>query len=141
MRSPARALVVALATALTLSSAYVAGTPAFAQDEDPALAALTQVVPEIVEEARTVPPTVIPDGDVQRTFAIATDPDRTLSVNVSEETIGIGMPDATGAGNQPLPGLVTYAATEPSVAFAHQRTGQIARALTIIKNASRSSRP
>ncbi|MEQ4724743.1 hypothetical protein [Nonomuraea sp. B19D2] len=136
MRNSARAFIVALATALALSSANVAGTPAFAQDGDATLAALTQVVPEIVEEAKTVPPTEIPDGDVQRPFAAATDPGHTLSVNVSEETIGIGMPDATGAGNQPLPGLVTYAAQQPSVTFAHQRTGQIARALTVIHDAS-----
>ncbi|TMR98586.1 hypothetical protein [Nonomuraea basaltis] len=135
MRISARAFVVALATALALSSANVAGTPAFAQ-EDPALAALTQVVPEIVEEAKTAPPTEIPDGDVQKPFAVATDPDRTLVATVSETDIGIGMPEAAGNGNQPLPGLVTYAAKQPSVAFAHQRTGQIARALTIIKDAS-----
>ncbi|MFI7132100.1 hypothetical protein ACIBQ1_40940 [Nonomuraea sp. NPDC050153] len=135
MRISARAFVVTLATALALSSATVAGTPAIAQ-EDPALAALTQVVPELVEEARTTPPTEIPDGDVQRPFAIATDPDRTLVATVSETDIGIGMPEADGAGSQPLPGLVTYAAKQPSVAYAHQRTGQIARALTIIKNAS-----
>ncbi|MFI7703805.1 hypothetical protein [Nonomuraea sp. NPDC049480] len=135
MRISARAFVVTLATALAISSAGVAGTPAFAQ-EDPALAALTQVVPEIVEEAKTVPPTEIPEGDVQKPFAVATDPDRTLSVSVSETEIGIGMPEAAGTGNQPLPGLVTYAAKQPSVAYAHQRTGQIARALTIIKDAS-----
>ncbi|MEV6040391.1 hypothetical protein AB0L65_55425, partial [Nonomuraea sp. NPDC052116] len=135
MRISARAFVVTLATALALSSATVAGTPAIAQ-EDPALAALSQVVPEIVEEARTTPPTEIPDGDVQRPFAIATDPDRTLVATVSETDIGIGLPEADGAGSQPLPGLVTYAAKQPSVAFAHQRTGQIARALTIIKDAS-----
>ncbi|MBB5783148.1 hypothetical protein [Nonomuraea jabiensis] len=93
-------------------------------------------MPEIVEEARTTPPTEIPDGDVQRPFAIATEPDRTLVATVSETDIGIGMPEADGAGSQPLPGLVTYAAKQPSVAYAHQRTGQIARALTIIKDAS-----
>jgi hypothetical protein len=135
MRISARAFVVALATALAFSSANITPTPSVAAD-DPALAALTKVVPEIVEEAKTVPPTVIPDGDVQRPFAIATDPDRTLVATVSETDIGIGMPDAAGNGNQPLPGLVTYAAKEPSVAFAHQRTGQIARALTVIKDAS-----
>ncbi|MFC4012586.1 hypothetical protein ACFOY2_35490 [Nonomuraea purpurea] len=135
MRISTRAFVVALATALALSSATVAGTPAMAQD-DPALAALTQVVPEIVEEARTTPPTEIPEGNVQRPFAIATDPDRTLVATVSDSDIGIGVPDATGAGNQPLPGLVTYTAQQPSVAYAHQRTGQVARALTIIKDAS-----
>ncbi|MGN9844983.1 hypothetical protein ACTMTI_43360 [Nonomuraea sp. H19] len=135
MRTSARAFVVALATALALSSANITSTPAVAAD-DPALAALTQVVPEIVEEAKTVPPTVIPEGDVQRPFAVATDPNRTLSVSVSETEIGIGMPDATGNANQPLPGLVTYTAKQPTVAFAHQRTGQIARALTIIKDAS-----
>ncbi|MGW0203367.1 hypothetical protein [Nonomuraea sp. NPDC003201] len=85
---------------------------------------------------RTTPPTEIPDGDVQRPFAIATDPDRTLVATVSETDIGIGLPEADGVGSQPLPGLVTYAAKQPSVAFAHQRTGQIARALTIIKDAS-----
>ncbi|MGW4967226.1 hypothetical protein ACWEPL_59280 [Nonomuraea sp. NPDC004186] len=91
---------------------------------------------EIVEEARTTPPTEIPDGDVQRPFAIATDPDRTLVASVSETDIGIGLPEADGAGSQPLPGLVTYAAKQPGVTFAHQRTGQIARALTIVKDAS-----
>ncbi|MFI9561009.1 hypothetical protein [Nonomuraea endophytica] len=73
---------------------------------------------------------------VQRPFAIATDPDRTLTATVAETDIGIGMPEAAGNGSQPLPGLVTYAAKQPSVAFAHQRTGQIARALTIIKDSS-----
>lgn len=75
MRVSARALVVGLATALAFTSANVTGTPAFAPD-DPALAALTQVVPEIVEEARTTPPTEIPDGDVQRPFVIAPWPPR-----------------------------------------------------------------
>ncbi|MFD1538583.1 hypothetical protein [Nonomuraea guangzhouensis] len=135
MRISTRAVVAAMAALLALSTVNAAGTPAIA-DTDPALAALTQVVPEIVEEARTTPPTEIPEGDVQRPFAIATDPDRTLVATVSESDIGIGMPDAAGNGSQPLPGLVTYAAKQPSVAYAHQRTGQIARALTIIKDSS-----
>ncbi|MEU7854010.1 hypothetical protein [Nonomuraea sp. NPDC049141] len=135
MRIPTRAIVAAMAALLALSTVNAAGTPVIA-DADPALAALTQVVPEIVEEAKTTPPTEIPEGDVQRPFAIATDPDRTLVATVSESDIGIGMPDAAGNGNQPLPGLVTYAAKQPSVAYAHQRTGQIARALTIIKDSS-----
>ncbi|MGV9382292.1 hypothetical protein ACWDRB_41225 [Nonomuraea sp. NPDC003707] len=135
MRISARAMIAALATALAISGASVAGTPAFAND-DPTLAALTKVVPEIVEEAKTVPPTVIPEGDVQRPFAAATDADHTLSASVSENEIGIGMPEADGAGSQPLPGLVTYAAKQPSVTFAHQRTGQIARAMTVIHGAS-----
>ena len=135
MRIPTRAVVAAMAALLALSTVNAAGTPVIA-DADPALAALTQVVPEIVEEAKTTPPTEIPEGDVQRPFAIATDPDRTLVATVSESDIGIGMPDAAGNGNQPLPGLVTYAAKQPSVAYAHQRTGQIARALTIIKDSS-----
>ena len=135
MRIPTRAVVAAVAALLALSTVNAAGTPVIA-DADPALAALTQVVPEIVEEAKTTPPTEIPEGDVQRPFAIATDPDRTLVATVSESDIGIGMPDAAGNGNQPLPGLVTYAAKQPGVAYAHQRTGQIARALTIIKDSS-----
>ncbi|HUR07281.1 MAG TPA: hypothetical protein VM347_32375 [Nonomuraea sp.] len=135
MRIPTRAIVAAMAALLALSTVNAAGTPVIA-DADPALAALTQVVPEIVEEAKTTPPTEIPEGDVQRPFAIATDPDRTLVATVSESDIGIGMPEAAGNGNQPLPGLVTYAAKQPSVAYAHQRTGQIARALTIIKDSS-----
>ncbi|MFG1685915.1 hypothetical protein ACGFNP_37525 [Nonomuraea sp. NPDC049269] len=135
MRIPTRAIVAAMAALLALSTVNAAGTPVIA-DADPALAALTQVVPEIVEEAKTTPPTEIPEGDVQRPFAIATDPDRTLVATVSESDIGIGMPDAAGNGNQPLPGLVTYTAKQPSVAYAHQRTGQIARALTIIKDSS-----
>ncbi|MBT2229278.1 hypothetical protein [Nonomuraea sp. NEAU-A123] len=135
MRIPTRAIVAAMAALLALSTVNAAGTPVIA-DTDPALAALTQVVPEIVEEAKTTPPTEIPEGDVQRPFAIATDPDRTLVATVSETDIGIGMPEAAGNGNQPLPGLVTYAAKQPSVAYAHQRTGQIARALTIIKDSS-----
>lgn len=135
MRIPTRAIVAAMAAFLALSTVNAAGTPVIA-DADPALAALTQVVPEIVEEAKTTPPTEIPEGDVQRPFAIATDPDRTLVATVSESDIGIGMPEAAGNGNQPLPGLVTYAAKQPSVAYAHQRTGQIARALTIIKDSS-----
>jgi hypothetical protein len=124
-----------MAALLALSTVNAAGTPVIA-DTDPALAALTQVVPEIVEEAKTTPPTEIPEGDVQRPFAIATDPDRTLVATVSESDIGIGMPEAAGNGNQPLPGLVTYSAKQASVAYAHQRTGQIARALTIIKDSS-----
>ncbi|MEU7740648.1 hypothetical protein [Nonomuraea sp. NPDC049158] len=135
MRIPTRAVVAVMSAIVALSSVNSAGTPAFA-DTDPALAALTQVVPEIVEEARTTPPTEIPEGDVQRPFAIATDPDRTLVATVSETDIGIGMPEAAGNGSQPLPGLVTYAAKQPSVAYAHQRTGQIARAMTIIKDSS-----
>ncbi|MFG1959700.1 hypothetical protein [Nonomuraea sp. NPDC049028] len=135
MRIPTRVVVAVMSAILALSSVNSAGTPAFA-DTDPALAALTQVVPEIVEEAKTTPPTEIPEGDVQRPFAIATDPDRTLVATVSETDIGIGMPEAAGNGSQPLPGLVTYAAKQPSVAYAHQRTGQIARAMTIIKDSS-----
>ncbi|MEU4223485.1 hypothetical protein AB0F17_04250 [Nonomuraea sp. NPDC026600] len=135
MRIPTRAVVAALATLLALSTVNIAGTPVFAA-EDPALAALTQVVPEIVEEARTTPPTEIPEGDVQKPFAIATDPDRTLTVSISETEIGIGIPDATGNGNQALPGLITYAAKQPSVAYAQTRTGQIARTMTVIKDSS-----
>ncbi|WP_329092458.1 MULTISPECIES: hypothetical protein [unclassified Streptosporangium] len=133
MRIGTRAVVAIMAATLTLSTAIMSGTPAVAAD-DPALEALTQVVPDIVEEARTVPPTEIPDGNVQRVFSVV--PDRTLRVDVSDVEIGFGVPEAAGAGNQALPGLVTYAATQPSVAYAHQRTGQIARVLTVIKDAS-----
>ncbi|MER5324786.1 hypothetical protein [Streptosporangium roseum] len=133
MRIGTRAVVALLTATLSLSSAIAYGTPAVAA-EDPALAALTRVVPDIVEEARTVPPTEIPEGNVQRVFSVV--PDRTLRVDVSDVEIGIGIPEAAGAGNQPLPGLVTYSATQPSVAYAHQRTGQIARVLTVIKDAS-----
>ncbi|RJL23921.1 hypothetical protein [Bailinhaonella thermotolerans] len=136
MRISARAFLVAMATAVAVVSANLAAVPASAHSDDPTLAALTKVVPQIVEEAKAVPPTVIPEGDVQRPFAAATDPGHTLSVSVSENEVGIGVPDAAGAGNQALPGLVTYAARQPSVSFAHQRTGQIARALTVIHDAS-----
>ncbi|GAA2364368.1 hypothetical protein [Nonomuraea africana] len=135
MRTGTRALTALVAVCLTLSTVNIAGTPAFAA-EDPALAALTQVVPEIVEEAKTTPPTEIPEGNIQQPFAASTAVDTALTVTVSDSEIGMGTPDALGAGNQPLPGLVTYAAKQPSVAFAHQRTGQVARVLTVIKDAS-----
>ncbi len=133
MRIGKRAIVTLLAATLTLGAAASYGTPAVA-DEDPALAALTQVVPDIIKEAKAEPPTEIPDGNVQRVFSAVTD--HTLRVDVSDIEVGIGLPEATGAGNRPLPGLVTYSATRSDVAFAHQRTGQIGRVLTVIKGAS-----
>ncbi|MGW5683106.1 hypothetical protein [Nonomuraea sp. NPDC003754] len=135
MRIGTRALAVIVTACLAITSAGLSGVPAFAAD-DPALAALTQVVPEIVEEARTTPPTEIPEGNTQRPFAASTATDTALTATVSDSDIGIGTPDAQGTGNQPLPGLVTYAAKQPGVAFAHNRTGQVARVLTVIKDSS-----
>ncbi|MEU9886128.1 hypothetical protein [Sphaerisporangium sp. NPDC051011] len=133
MRIGKRVVVALLVATLSVGTASVYGTPAVAAD-DPALPALTRVVPDLVAEAGTTPPTEIPEGNTQRAFSIA--PDRTLRLNVSDVEIGIGAPDAAGTGNHPLPGLVTYSATKPGVAFAHQRTGEIGRVLTVIKDAS-----
>ncbi|GAA4087983.1 hypothetical protein [Nonomuraea soli] len=135
MRISARAFAVTLVTALAFSGAGVYGSPVSAQD-DRTLAALQQVVPDIVQEAQTVPPVEIPEGNTQRVFAAATDPGRSLVAVVSDSEIGIGLPEAADAGNQALPGLVTYAAAQPSVSYAHQRTDRIARSLTIIHDAS-----